>query len=147
MRIGRVAIVAAVVLLAACGGGDGDRLTADDFRQQANAICAEYEGRLDEVETPSSPEDLQRFVDETVPILEEGTAELEELRPPEELEDDWNRVMELNREQLDTVRELRTAAQEADVARVGELLQQGEEASRESDRLAAGLGLDRCGSD
>ena len=134
-------------VLAACGGGEGDELTAEEFRQQADSICADYEGRLDELGAPSSPEDLQRYVDEAVPIFEEGTTELEDLNPPGELEDDWNRVMEINQEQLENVRELQEAAEEGDQARLGELLAEADQARLESDRLASELGLQECGSD
>ena len=142
-------VLVAAVLAAGCGGGDGegDALTPEEFRQQADAICVEFEGRLDELGAPESLEDLQGFVDDAVPILEEGTNELEQLQPPEELEEDWNRAMEINREQLDTVRELRTAAEEGDQARIAELLQEANAARQESDQLAADLGLEQCGSE
>jgi hypothetical protein len=144
---GRVTAAVAVLALAACGGGDGgDQLTADEFRQQADAICGEFEGRLDELGTPESLDDLQGYVDDAVPILEEGTNRLDELQPPDELEEDWNRAMEVNRDQLDNVRELQDAVADGDQARVAELLQQSDEAREESNQLAADLGLTECGS-
>jgi hypothetical protein len=144
---GRIAAAVAVLALAACGGGDdGDQLTADEFRQQADAICGEFEGRLDELGTPESLDDLQGYVDDAVPILEEGTNRLDELQPPDELEEDWNRAMEVNREQLDNVREVQDAVADGDQARVAELLQQSDEAREESNQLAADLGLTECGS-
>jgi hypothetical protein len=144
---GRLAAAIAVLALAACGGGgDGDELTADEFRQQADSICAEFEGRLDELGTPESLDDLEGYVDDAVPILEEGTNRLGELQPPDELEEDWNRAMEINREQLENVRELQDAVADGDQARVAELLQQSDEAREESKQLAADLGLTECGS-
>ena len=144
---GRIATAIALLALAACGGGDGgDQLTADEFRQQADAICGEFEGRLDDLGTPESLDDLQGYVDDAVPILEEGTNRLDELQPPDELEEDWNRAMEINREQLDNVRELQDAVADGDQARVAELLQQSDEAREESNQLAADLGLTECGS-
>jgi hypothetical protein len=136
-----------VLALAACGGGnDGDQLTAEEFREQADAICAEYEGRLDELETPQSLDDVQQYVDDAVPILEEGTAELGGLQPPDELEEDWNRAMEVNREQLENVQALQQAVEDGDQAEIAELLQQADEARQESDELATQLGLEECGS-
>ena len=144
---GRLAAAIALLALAACGGGDGgDQLTADEFRQQADAICGEFEGRLDDLGTPESLDDLQGYVDDAVPILEEGTNRLDELQPPDELEEDWNRAMEINREQLDNVRELLDAVADGDQASVAELLQQSDEAREESNQLAADLGLTECGS-
>lgn len=144
---GRIATAIALLALAACGGGDGgDQITADEFRQQADAICGEFEGRLDDLGTPESLDDLQGYVDDAVPILEEGTNRLDELQPPDELEEDWNRAMEINREQLDNVRELQDAVADGDQARVAGLLQQSDEAREESNQLAADLGLTECGS-
>jgi hypothetical protein len=144
-----IALSAAALVLGGCGGGDGggEDLTADEFRQQADAICAEFEGRLDELGTPESLEDLQNFVSEAVPIIEEGNAQLQELDPPDELQEQWDQAMEINNEQLETVRDLREAVEEGDQARMQELLQAGNEANQESDRLAAELGLEDCGAD
>jgi hypothetical protein len=149
MRIRGVIALSAVALgLGGCGGGNGggEELTAEEFRQQADAICAEFEGRLDELGTPESLDDLQNFVSEAVPIIKEGNAQLQDVKPPDELQEPWDRAMEINDEQLQTVRDLREAVEEGDQARMQELLQAGDEANQESDRLAAELGLEDCGS-
>ena len=143
-----IAISAAALVLGGCGGGNGggEEMTADEFRQQADAICAEFEGRLDDLGTPESLDDLQNFVSEAVPIIEEGNAQLQELNPPDELQEQWDRAMEINNEQLETVRDLRGAVEDGDQARVQELIDAGSEANAEADQLAADLGLEDCGS-
>ena len=83
----RLAWAGAVVALAAgCGGGgDGstrNTLSAAEFRQQADAICAKYQGKLDALGTPSSLDDLKDYVDKAVPIIDNGNAELQGLEPP-----------------------------------------------------------------
>ena len=75
----------------------GDQLTAEEFRQQADAICAEFEGRFDELGTPESLDDLQKYVGRPSPSSKEGNQQLDELKPPDELEEDWDRAMEVNR--------------------------------------------------
>jgi phage-related minor tail protein len=122
-------------------------MTADEFRQEADAICAEFEGRLDDLGRPESLDDLQNFVSEAVPIIEEGNAQLQELNPPDELQEQWDRAMEINNEQLETVRDLREAVEDGDQARAQELIEAGNEANTEADQLAADLGLEDCGSD
>jgi hypothetical protein len=135
-------------LLAGCGGGGGgDRLSTEDFRQQADAICAEFEGRLDALEPPASAEDLGRFVREAIPIIEEGNAELNALNPPEEFEARWNRAMEINDANLETVRELRDAIQEGNNARAQELFQEVGANEDEVNGIARELGLMNCGSE
>jgi hypothetical protein len=143
-----IAISAAALVLGGCGGGNGggEEMTADEFRQEADAICAEFEGRLDDLGRPESLDDLQNFVSEAVPIIEEGNAQLQELNPPDELQEQWDRAMEINNEQLETVRDLREAVEDGDQARVQELIEAGNEANTEADQLAADLGLEDCGS-
>jgi hypothetical protein len=144
-----IAISAAALVLGGCGGGNGggEEMTADEFRQEADAICAEFEGRLDDLGRPESLDDLQNFVSEAVPIIEEGNAQLQELNPPDELQEQWDRAMEINNEQLETVRDLREAVEDGDQARAQELIEAGNEANTEADQLAADLGLEDCGSD
>ena len=148
MRIRRViALSAAALVLGGCGGnGGGEELTADEFRQQADDICAEFEGRLDDLGTPESLADLRGFVSDAVPIIEEGNAQLQELDPPDELQEQWDQAMELNNEQLQIVRDLRDAVEEGDQARVQELLQEADDSREEADQLAVDLGLEECGS-
>ena len=90
--------IAAAFAAAGCGGdgGGGEALSAEEFREQADAICNDFEAQLQEVEPPTSPDDIERFVDEAVPIIEDGTGELNSLQPPSEFQDEWDRVVEIN---------------------------------------------------
>ena len=141
---------AAIVATAAsaCGGGDGNgELSAEEFRKQADAICAEFEAKLDAVEPPASADDIERFVNEAVPIIEEGTNELNSLQPPEEFEDEWTRVEEINEENLGTIRAVQTAYEEGDLEQARRLLQDAGRNEEEADRLAREIGLTKCGQD
>jgi hypothetical protein len=128
------------------GGGNGE-LTAEEFRQQADAICAEFEGKLDAIEQPSSPEDLERFVNEAVPIIEDGTQELADLEPPEEFRAKWTRVTEINEENLDTIKAVQTALEDDDVEEAQRLVEEAGGTEEEADRLAREIGLTKCGQD
>jgi hypothetical protein len=129
------------------GGGDGGELSAEEFRQQADAICADYDQRIEDLGQPESLAQLNEFIDRAIPIIEEGFAKLRELDPPEELQADWDRAMELNEENLELTRELRDASEAEDQERVQEILAQAGENEQETDRLARELGLARCGED
>jgi hypothetical protein len=150
MRRGLALAVAAVAgLLAACGGGGGTDTTvsAAEFRRQADAICAKYQNQLNALGTPSSLADLKDYVNKAVPIIEKGNAELQALEPPEELAATWNRALELNRQQLDIVRDLQDAVEAEDEAKMQDLLEQAQAANEESDKLARQLGLRECGEE
>lgn len=138
----------AAALVAGCGGGGGDEsLSPAEFRQQADAICAKYQGQLDALAQPSSLAELKDFVGKAVPIIENGVADLDTLEPPDELADKWNRAMEINRQQLEIVHDLQDAVEAGDQAKIPDLIQRGNAASAQSTRLARELGLEKCGEE
>ena len=142
------AVALATFLAAGCGGDGGNgELTAEEFRQQADAICAEFESKLDAIEQPSSPDDLKRFVDDAVPIIEEGTQKLNDLDPPEEFQDEWTRVVEINEENLEVIRNVQTALDDGDVEEAQRLIAEAGGNEEEADRLAREIGLTKCGQD
>jgi hypothetical protein len=139
----------ALALAAGCGGngGGGDALTAAELREQADAICAEYNQRVQDVPEPEGIDDLPQYIDEVLPVIEEGQEKLRDLEPPQELEADWNQAMTLNERNLGFIRELRDAAEENDEERAQQLFQQLGETETGSDRLARKLGLEECGAE
>ena len=149
MRSGLAVVAgAAALFLAACGGGGGgsaQSLTAEEFRQQADAICKQYEDKLSELGSPSSLDDLGNFVDKAVPIIEEGNNKLSELDAPDDLSGDWDRAMKLQDQNLQVARDLQKAIRDNDTARVQELVSKLDATDAESTRLARNVGLENCG--
>lgn len=141
--------LAGAFLAAGCGGdgGGGDALSAEEFRQRADEICEEFEAKLDDVDPPTSPDDIQRFVNEAVPIIEEGTNELDSLEPPAEFRDEWTRISEINSENLDTIRAVREALEDDNVEEATRLMEDAGGNEEEADRLARDIGLTKCGQD
>jgi hypothetical protein len=148
ITLASAAVVLVMFLAAGCGGDGGNgALTAEQFRQQADAICAEFEAKLDAVEQPTSPDDIERFVDEAVPIIEEGTQKLSDLEPPEEFRDEWTRVVEINAENLETIKKVQAALQDGNLEESQQLLREAGGNEEEADRLARDIGLTKCGQD
>jgi hypothetical protein len=89
----RVAVtVGAMALLSGCGG-DGGTLSADEFRDRAEAICREIE-EVD-VRPPADFNDLGRYADEFIDKTEESSEALHALDPPEEFQARWQQYLEL----------------------------------------------------
>jgi hypothetical protein len=147
MRLALAIAAAALSLVAAgCGGDGGDQaLTADDFRQQADAICKQYEGKISDLGSPSSLDELPDYVDKVIPIIEEGNGKLADLNPPEELSDDWDRAMELQDQNLKVAHDLQDAIHERDTAKVQELLTKLNATDAQSNAIARKIGLEDCG--
>jgi hypothetical protein len=147
MRIlGIAASATTLLLLAACGGGgSGQSLSADEFRQQADAICKDYEGKIKDLGSPNSLDELPAFVDKVIPIIEEGNGKLADLQPPDELAKDWDRAMELQNENLDVAHDLQDAIHDQDTARVQEDLTKLNATDQQSNEIARKIGLEDCG--
>lgn len=130
-------------LAAGCGGG-GSRLSKDEFHKQANAICKRYDQKIAALGAPSTPADIPEFVRKGIPLIEQGLAELRALKPPQELEGDYNRMLDETEKAVPAARKLADAAEKNDAAAVQEALSEGNAANQKSDRLATKLGLSSC---
>ena len=93
MSFVRVASLAAVLLAASCGGDEGDPLSADEFRDRAEANCREIEET--DVRPPSDVNDMSRYADEFIAAFEASVNDTQELEPPEEFQDRWQEYLVL----------------------------------------------------
>jgi hypothetical protein len=141
--VSRSAAVLAVALLAACGGGN-DRLSEPEFRERANAICADFERQIDALSEPSSAEEVERFAAQASDLARRGVDELRALEPPAALEEDYDRFLDEGDAVVELSERLERAARDRDVAELQEILAEAEESERRSDRLARELRLDDC---
>jgi hypothetical protein len=139
-------VLAAAATTSACGGGD-DRLSQDDFRQQANAICAKYDTKITALGSPTSPAEIPDFVRHGIPLLRQGIAELRALKPPAELQADYDRMLDETAKAIPAAQSLAAAAEKSDAAAVQEAIAAGQKANDASDQLATDLGLDKCAAD
>jgi hypothetical protein len=136
-----------VAVLAGCGGGDGDRLSEEDFREQANTVCEETLSEAEAIEAPASPEEIPEYVDRITPLVRQGLERLRALQPPADLQADYDRMLDENEKALANADDLAAAAAEGDAAKLQEVLAEGNAANETSDRLASKLGLDECAAE
>ena len=147
MRVALALLACSAAVFAGCSGGGGEpevRLTAEQWIAAADRICAEYEGRLDELREPDDLDGLAAMAAEAEPIAEEGLERLRRLGPPEELEDQADEWLARTAENVRAIGELREAAEDGDETRVQELASAGLDNEAVADRLARDLGLDEC---
>jgi hypothetical protein len=69
----------AVVLLAGCGSG---RLSHASLVDKANAICADYHGRVAKLPLPKSVGAYEVYARRTLPLYRRALVQLASLRPP-----------------------------------------------------------------
>ncbi len=101
-------LAASALVLAACGdddddkkseAGGGDQLTKAELIQQADAICKKGDAEIDAAfqkefkgatEEPSPKEIQPLFESTVVPNIERQINAVAVLKPPEDLQDDWD---------------------------------------------------------
>ena len=105
-------------------GRGSDRLTKEEYIQQADAICAES---IEKIKALGEPQDLAGLAaalsKQAVEIAEDQLAQLRALVPPEEIEEQVNRAYDLVDQQNDVARQIVAAAEAGDTAEVQQLVE------------------------
>jgi hypothetical protein len=134
-----------VLLLAACGGGGGSsRLSKSEFDAKANAICDEYQGKINAVPEPKNMKDVPTYIDKVLPLVEEGTSKLDDLRPPKDIEPTVDQWISLQREEIDQGKKLKAAAEKGDTATALKLVNEGNATDKRGNQLAKQIGANTC---
>ncbi len=97
-----LAALGAAALIAGCGGGSGS-LSADEFREQADAICADADERLETLTEPTAAGEILPFLRAGLPIQAEELGRIEELDPPDELQAAVDEAGELNQQRQELI--------------------------------------------
>jgi hypothetical protein len=154
MRIARRRLLAgitalgAAALIAGCGGDSDSGSSADDYREAADAICADSERQTDALEEPSSASGVLPFLREGLTLEQAALDRLRALEPPSELAADHDRAVELIDERLtliDAAADRIEAGEDAEAV-IQEATPEIEAAQEEADAVADELGLTVCGS-
>ena len=139
-------LLLATVALAGCGGGS-DRLTREEFVEQATAACARVEERVDALGEPQSLAEVETLGRELRGALGDGLEELRELEPPEELAGPFERYLATGDDVLEQLDRLAEAASAGDRAAVERAAAAGDELGRQAAELAAAAGIPGCEDD
>jgi hypothetical protein len=151
VRVPAVAVVAlaTTVVVAGCGG-DGNRLSRSSFVAQANAICAKYEQKIRSAMqgVPAGNEtQLASAIERVLPVIRTGNDELRDLKPPENLQDRFDRWMQIGDAEVTAAQKLQDALREGDRQGVQSAFADLQKADAQQDRLAREeLGLTGCAS-
>lgn len=140
--------VGATALIAGCGGGS-DSLSAEDFRSQADAICADAKREIEAIPEPASADQFLTYIQDALPIQRAQLDRLEALEPPDDLQEGFDAGVAAVEEQIDAIDAAgaRLEAGEDAAAVVAEVTPTLESLNQQSDAAAQALGLTVCGSD
>src|SRR5688500_20365791 len=91
-----LAVVGAAAAIAGCGGGDDSSgLSADEFRTQADAICADADTRIDALDEPNANDQVLGFLQSGLTIQREQIEKLKALEPPSDLSGTFGEATDL----------------------------------------------------
>jgi hypothetical protein len=147
MRRAPLLLLAAALALAGCGGGGKTALSKSEFVAQANAICKDYDARIDALGDPASLEDLVGLAAKAKPIAEDGVAKLRALKAPEELQAGYDEYLATGDVNIELLVQLGEAAKSGDVAAIEKMGTDGEDNADKAHGIAAELGLTECAKD
>ena len=143
-----IAALGAAALIAGCGGGS-DSSSADDFRQEADEICADANSRLDTLTEPTSGAAVLPFLQEGLTIQADELERIRALDPPDDLQPAFDEATDLLQQRQEAIQQ---AADRIEAGEDPEAVIQ--EASPEITRLrdearakANELDLTVCGAD
>lgn len=137
------AALAAVLLLAACGGS---RLSREDYVKQANAVCAGYNTNVKALVQPTSVTEIEAYARKVLVRYRRALRQLEALEPPKDDLVTVNRWLARDRQIAKDVQAIADAARARRLPAVQSATARARIDNRASDRLARQLGLTACAS-
>jgi hypothetical protein len=142
--------VAAVSLVAGGCGSKDNRLSKSEFVEQANAICAKYEQRVQKrmAGIPAGDEtQLASSIEKVLPVIREGNDELRSLKPPDGLQGHYDRWMKIADAEVAAASKLQNALRKGDRQAIQSAFAELQTKDVDQDRLARQeLGLNGCAS-
>jgi len=120
-------------------------MPAGGWRAAAEAVCADFEDRLDVVEQPPDPSRFGELIDQTVALAQLDVAQLRALQiPPAEADAAANLASTLD-VRIVALQTLGEADAERDEGKAERAMDRGEAARERARRYAEELGLEQCG--
>ncbi len=107
----------AALSLTGCGGGGGGRLSKSDYEQRVRSLYANVREAFRKTNVTSTKLLADR-VEEAQGELRSAADDLEEIEPPEKVENETEELVEGMREYADDLDELRNAAERGDEAAI-----------------------------
>lgn len=146
-----LAVLGAAAAIAGCGGGDDDSgaLSAEEFRQQADAICADANTRIDALDEPTGADQVLGFLQSGLTVQKEQLEKLKALEPPDDLAGTFTEATDLLDQQTAAIQGAtdRIAGGEDPEAVIGEVDSEIDSLSDQADAKAKELGLEVCGTE
>lgn len=146
-----LAVVGAAVAIAGCGGGgdDSGALSADEFRTQADAICADANTRIAALDQPTGTDQILGYLQSGLTVQKEQLQKLKDLQPPSDLSGTFNEATDLLDQQTAKIQDAATRIQNGENPET--VIQSAspdiDSISEKAKAKAKALGLEVCGTE
>jgi len=139
------------VAAAGCGGGSSSKatgLSAAEWRQQADAICADIDTRQNAIAAPASAADVQKYLETILPLGKEQASRLKALAPPAELQSLQTQALANQEEAVSVVEQAiaRIKGGEDPATVINGLTADVDRITGKGKELAQQAGLTKCGA-
>jgi hypothetical protein len=114
-------------------------LSEDDFIDELNGICSDAGRDLRRLDASD-----RNFFDDALEILQTGADDLAELKPPSDLEDDFNDFSDNLDDQIKATEDLRDAVDDEDEEAIADASGELADLAADGNDLADSLGADDC---
>ena len=101
-----LAAIACAAVLAGCGGGGDDRLSAKDYRAKASQICAETQRQTDALGRPKKTSEFKVFLARGLKVTDRSLQRFSALKPPKDLQDEHDAIVAGERKAQEQLRTL-----------------------------------------
>lgn len=134
------------LVFTACGGED--RMSKEDYQAELRKICAESERRTNGVAEPTraTPEAIADYLQRLRDVNAQTIEQVEELEPPEDLQDAHDRALDANKEGRekvdDVIGELEGGGDPTQV--LTDARKELEESSEKAKKAGEELGVPEC---
>jgi hypothetical protein len=145
-RIAKIAGSLSLVVLAGagCGGGGDKALSKAEFVKQGNAACQRYHDATQKIGDPQSLDDIARMTPKVQAEFNKMVAELKGIKPPSDLNADYDKLLAAAETAKGTLADLKSAAAAKDVAKITALGKTAASQTKEKNAVANRLGLTAC---
>ena len=144
LRVLTPIVLALAAALAGCGGSDEEPLTRQELVRQANALCQASNDRQAEFEEPKDIAGLAASVEPARDDLRQTVDALGKLTPPDEVESDYTKLLEVLRDAEEQFDPLLEAARKQDVNAVAAVVPKINELNEQANAISGRLGLTTC---
>lgn len=131
--------LAVIALLAACTDSGSKTLSEDDFVDELNSICNDADRDIRRLDATD-----RNFFDDALEIMQTGSDDLQKLKPPSDLADDFNDFVDNLDDTIKETENLRDAVDDEDDDAIADSQDELTTLAADGDELADSLGADDC---